>query len=89
MNHIIFQILDVHSSKMVSRNFQSWFSKMKIQKLGPLCIQLYTVDRLPIAFIKKSIYLAAYEFIIIFHFVASTSLQLGRKTLQREPEDMV
>ena len=89
VNHIIFQILDVHSSKMVSRKFQSWFSKMKIQKLGPLCIQLYTVDRLPIAFIKKSIYLAAYEFIIIFYFVASTSLQLGTKTLQREPEDML
>ena len=89
VNHIIFQILDVDSSKMVSRNFQSWFSKMKIQKLGPLCIQLYTVDRLPIAFIKKSIYLAAYEFIIIFYFVASTSLQLGTKTLQREPEDML
>lgn len=89
VNHIIFQILDIHSSKVVSRNFQIWFSKMKIQKLGPICIQLYTVDRLPITFIKKSIYLAAYKFIIIFYFVASTSLQLGRKALQRELEDVV
>lgn len=35
------------------RNFSNLIFKNENQKLGPICIQLYTVDRLPITFIKK------------------------------------